>query len=66
MASRYSTNLLMPKGIPTTGTRKPGAGRKPSETTTTIAFRVPLKFASDLKAAFKKLLIDLKKQDPLN
>jgi hypothetical protein len=56
----------MPKGIPTTGTRKPGAGRKPSEPTTTIAFRVPLKFASDLKAAFKNLLIDLKKEDPLN
>jgi hypothetical protein len=56
----------MPKGIPKSGSRKPGAGRKPSEPTTTIAFRVPLKFASHLKVAFKKLLIDLKKEDPLN
>jgi hypothetical protein len=32
---------IMPKGIPTTGTRKPGAGRKLGPETTTISFRVP-------------------------
>jgi hypothetical protein len=31
----------MPKGIPTTGTRKAGAGRKSGPLTTTISFRVP-------------------------
>jgi hypothetical protein len=56
----------MPKGIPKDGPRKAGCGRKSGEPTTTIAFRVPLKYANDLKAAFKNLLNYMKKQDPLN
>jgi hypothetical protein len=66
MVSRYSTDFLMPKGIPKDGPRKSGCGRKSGEPTTTIAFRVPLKYANDLKAAFKNLLNEIKKQDPLN
>ncbi len=31
----------MPKGIPKSGTRKQGAGRKSGPETTTISFRVP-------------------------
>jgi hypothetical protein len=56
----------MPKGIPNNGPRKAGCGRKSGEPTTTIAFRVPLKYAINLKAAFKNLLNDMKKQDPLS
>lgn len=63
---KYFLPCNMPKGIPTTGTRKPGAGRKPSEPTTTISFRVPFQYASRLKLAFKNLINELKKEEPLN
>lgn len=55
----------MPKGIPKDGPRKAGCGRKSGEPTTTIAFRVPLKYASDLKAAFKNLLNEIKKHEQI-
>jgi len=53
----------MPKGIPKTGQRKAGCGRKSGEPTTTIAFRVPLKYASDLKVAFRNLINEIKKEE---
>ena len=59
----------MPKGIPTTGQRKPGAGRKPSEPTTTIAFRVPVVEKERLKILIGNMVdeyLENKKQDPLN
>jgi hypothetical protein len=54
----------MPKGIPKSGPRKPGAGRKAGEPTTTIAFRVPVQYASRLKLAFKNMIKDIKKEEP--
>lgn len=53
----------MPKGIPKDSPRKAGCGRKSGEPTTTIAFRVPLKYASDLKVAFKNMIKDIKKEE---
>ena len=54
----------MPKGIPKTGQRKSGCGRKAGEPTTTIAFRVPVEYATALKLAFKNLLKEIKKEEP--
>ena len=53
----------MPKGIPNNGPRKAGCGRKSGEPTTTIAFRVPLKYASRLKLAFKNLVKEIKNEN---
>jgi hypothetical protein len=66
MVSRYSTDLLMPKGIPKDGPRKAGCGRKAGEPTTTIAFRVPVVFKARLQLAMRNMISELKKQDPLN
>jgi hypothetical protein len=48
----------MPKGIPKSGSRKPGAGRKQSELgpTETIAFRVPAKEKDRLKNLIGNLI----------
>ena len=53
----------MPKGIPNNGPRKSGCGRKAGEPTTTIAFRVPVQYASRLKLAVKNLVNDMKKEE---
>ena len=53
----------MPKGIPNNGPRKSGCGRKAGEPTTTIAFRVPIQYASRLKLAVKNLVNDMKKEE---
>ncbi len=52
----------MPKGIPKVGPRKPGAGRKQSETgpTTTIAFRVPVSHENRIKVMVRNYLNELK------
>ena len=52
----------MPKGIPKSGPRKSGCGRKAGEPTTTISFRVPVQYASRLKLAFKNLVKEMKKE----
>lgn len=54
----------MPKGIPSSGTRKPGAGPKKGNKpeTTTIAFRVPVIFKARLKLALRNLLNEMKKE----
>jgi hypothetical protein len=54
----------MPKGIPKSGQRKSGCGRKAGEPTTTIAFRVPVQYANRLKLAVKNLVNDMKKEEP--
>ena len=48
----------MPKGIPASGSRKPGAGPKKGnkEPTTTIAFRVPIKDKDLFKEIIKNLI----------
>ena len=46
----------MPKGIPTKGTRKPGAGRKSGPETTTISFRVPIIIKERLKILIGNLI----------
>ena len=48
----------MPKGIPTTGTRKPGAGRKAGPQTATISFRVPTIEKERLKNLISNLIED--------
>ena len=50
----------MPKGIPTTGTRKPGAGRKTGPQTITVSFRVPISHAARIKLLVKSFLLELK------
>lgn len=52
----------MPKGIPQSGKRKAGAGRKAGEPTTTISFRVPVVFEARLKLALRNLLNEMKKE----
>jgi hypothetical protein len=52
----------MPKGIPTNGPRKPGAGRKPGNPTTTIAFRVPVTHEARIKVMVKNYLKELKNE----
>jgi hypothetical protein len=52
----------MPKGIPTTGTRKPGAGRKAGPQTATVSFRVPISHAARIKLLVKSFLLELKNQ----
>lgn len=51
----------MPKGIPASGFRKPGAGRKQRETgpTTTIAFRVPITHEARIKMMVKNYLKEI-------
>jgi len=69
MVAWYSTNLLMPKGIPSNGPRKSGCGRKSGEPTTTIAFRVPVVEKERLKILIGNMVdeyLENKKQDPLN
>lgn len=58
----------MPKGIPSSGTRKPGAGPKKGNKpeTTTIAFRVPVIFKARLELAMRNMISEMKKQEPLN
>lgn len=56
----------MPKGIPKSGPRKSGCGRKAGEPTTTIAFRVPVIFEARLKLAFKNLVKQMKQERELN
>jgi hypothetical protein len=46
----------MPKGIPKTGTRKAGAGRKSGPLTTTISFRVPIIEKERLKNLISNLI----------
>jgi hypothetical protein len=46
----------MPKGIPKTGTRKAGAGRKSGPLTTTISFRVPTIEKERLKNLISNLI----------
>ena len=48
----------MPKGIPTTGTRKPGAGRKTGPQTVTVSFRVPTIEKERLKILISNLIND--------
>ena len=52
----------MPKGIPTTGTRKPGAGRKSGPETITISFRVRIRHAAMIKLLVKSFLLELKNE----
>jgi hypothetical protein len=52
----------MPKGIPTTGKRKPGAGRKAGPQTITVSFRVPISHAARIKLLVKSFLIELKNE----
>jgi hypothetical protein len=52
----------MPKGIPTTGTRKPGAGRKTGPQTITVSFRVPISHAARIKLLVKSFLLELKNE----
>jgi len=52
----------MPKGIPTKGTRKPGAGRKSGPETITISFRVPISHAGRIKLLVKSFLLELKNE----
>jgi hypothetical protein len=47
---------FMPKGIPKTGTRKAGAGRKSGPLTTTISFRVPIIEKERLKNLISNLI----------
>jgi hypothetical protein len=59
----------MPKGIPTTGTRKPGAGRKAGPQTATVSFRVPVVEKERLKILIGNMVDEYlhhKKQDLLN
>jgi hypothetical protein len=59
----------MPKGIPTTGKRKPGAGRKAGPQTITVSFRVPVVEKERLKILIGNMVDEYlhhKKQDPLN
>jgi len=59
----------MPKGIPTTGTRKPGAGRKAGPQTATLSFRVPVVEKERLKILIGNMVDEYlhhKKQDLLN
>ena len=50
----------MPKGKPTSGKRKPGAGRPKTNPTKTIAFRVPIDQEFRIKMMVKNYLKDLK------
>jgi len=52
----------MPKGIPTTGTRKPGAGRKVGPKTVTLSFRVPISHAAFIKLLVQSFLLELKNE----
>ena len=54
----------MPKGIPKSGSRKPGSGPKKGNKpeTTTIAFRVPVIFEARLKLAMRNLMTEMKKE----
>lgn len=52
----------MPKGIPTTGTRKPGAGRKAGPKTITISFRVPESHLYQIKIMVWQYLKELKNE----
>jgi len=52
----------MPKGIPTKGKRKPGAGRKSGPETTTVSFRIPVIFEARLKLAVRNLLNEMRKE----
>ena len=54
----------MPKGIPASGSRKKGAGRKKGnkEPTTTIAFRVPVSQQTEIKVMITTYLNKVKNQ----
>ena len=46
----------MPKGIPTTGKRKPGAGRKSGPEVKVVSFRIPLDLVEEFKQMAKALI----------
>lgn len=53
----------MPKGIPSTGQRKPGAGRKSGPLTTSITFRVPVAHKNRLKELVNNFLKEIKQTE---
>jgi hypothetical protein len=55
-------NGTMPKGIPKSGTRKPGAGRKAGPQTVTLSFRVPINHAAFIKLLVQSFLLELKNE----
>jgi len=46
----------MPKGIPTTGKRKPGAGRPSGPKTNTLSYRVPVSHIARIDLAIKRVI----------
>jgi hypothetical protein len=50
----------MPKGIPTSGTRKAGAGRKTGPKTETVAFRIPVGHKNRITIMIRNYLKELK------
>ncbi len=50
----------MPKGIPKSGKRKPGAGRKTGPKTETVAFRIPIGHKNRVTIMIRNYLKELK------
>ena len=52
----------MPKGIPTTGKRKPGAGRPAGPKTDTLSYRVPVSHIARIDLAIKRVIKEVLKE----